>query len=91
MLDAGVERDSTCQLTRAEILPDSRVVRGSGFYLRGMPEPRDADFKRMRLRYAGVCMICATELPTRTEAIYERHTKTVRCVDHDGAHPAWVC
>ncbi len=36
----------------------------------------------MRLRYAGVCRICAAELPARTEAIYERSTKTVRCLSH---------
>jgi len=38
------------------------------------------DDKRMKLRYAGVCRICGTDLPTRGEAIYERSTKTVRCV-----------
>jgi ribosomal protein L15 len=35
----------------------------------------------MRLRYAGTCRLCGTELPARTEAIYERTTKTVRCVE----------
>ena len=44
-----------------------------------MPEPGD-DEKRMRLRYAGVCRICGTELPARAEAVYERTTKTVRCL-----------
>lgn len=34
----------------------------------------------MRLRYAGVCRLCGTDLPAREEAIYERATKTVRCV-----------
>jgi hypothetical protein len=43
-----------------------------------------ADAKRMRLRYAGVCRICSAELPARTEAIYERSSKTVRCLKHDG-------
>lgn len=37
----------------------------------------------MRLRYPGVCRICGTELPARAEAIYERTTKTVRCLEHD--------
>ncbi len=37
----------------------------------------------MRLRYAGVCRVCETELPARTEAIYERSTKTVRCLSHE--------
>lgn len=36
----------------------------------------------MRLRYAGSCRICGTELPAGTEAIYERPTKTVRCTWH---------
>ena len=37
----------------------------------------------MRLRYAGRCRVCDAELPARSEAIYERSTKTVRCVSHD--------
>ncbi len=37
----------------------------------------------MRLRYAGACRVCEVELPAKTEAIYERSTKTVRCVSHD--------
>ena len=36
--------------------------------------------KRMRLRYPGPCRICGTSLDARTEAIYERTTKTVRCL-----------
>lgn len=36
--------------------------------------------KRMKLRYAGVCRLCGTDLPARAEAIYERASKTVRCV-----------
>lgn len=35
----------------------------------------------MKLRYAGACRLCGTELPARAEAIYERTTKTVRCVE----------
>jgi len=46
-----------------------------------------ADEKRMRLRYAGACRVCGVELPAKVEAIYERTTKTVRCVSHD-VHPA---
>lgn len=34
----------------------------------------------MRLRYAGVCRICSTAIEARTEAVYERATKTVRCL-----------
>jgi hypothetical protein len=46
-----------------------------------------ADEQRMRLRYAGACRVCGVELPAKVEAIYERTTKTVRCVSHD-VHPA---
>jgi len=42
-----------------------------------------ADEKRRRLRYAGACRVCGVELPAKVEAIYERTTKTVRCVSHD--------
>lgn len=41
-----------------------------------------ADEKQMRLRYAGVCRVCEVVLPERSEAIYERSSKTVRCVTH---------
>ncbi|RYB95753.1 NERD domain-containing protein [Nocardioides oleivorans] len=37
----------------------------------------------MRLRYAGNCRICEAALPAKTEAVYERETKTVRCLTHD--------
>lgn len=36
----------------------------------------------MRLRYQGACRLCGTTLPARAEAVYERATKTVRCVTH---------
>lgn len=39
-----------------------------------------ADEKVMNLRYAGACRVCGVELPARTRAVYERSTKTVRCV-----------
>ena len=39
--------------------------------------------KRMRLRYAGVCRVCGDQVPARTEAIYERSTRTVRCLTHE--------
>jgi predicted nuclease of predicted toxin-antitoxin system len=35
----------------------------------------------MKLRYAGTCRLCGGELPARQEAIYERATKSVRCVE----------
>ena len=40
------------------------------------------DEKPMRLGYAGVCRICGMALAARSEAIYERSTKTVRCAHH---------
>ncbi|KAB7740365.1 NERD domain-containing protein [Nostocoides sp. F2B08] len=39
----------------------------------------------MRLRYAGVCRVCGVELPAKAVVIYERPTKTVRCVSHDAS------
>jgi nuclease-like protein len=36
--------------------------------------------KTMRLRYAGTCRLCGTHLPAHAEAVYERATKTVRCI-----------
>ncbi|MFI8593814.1 nuclease-related domain-containing protein [Microbacterium sp. NPDC078428] len=44
-----------------------------------MSEPLPAG-KRMRLRYSGVCQLCGTPLPAGQHGIYERETKTVRCV-----------
>lgn len=38
------------------------------------------DEKTMRLRYAGACRRCGQALPAGTVAVYERTTKTVRCV-----------
>ena len=38
--------------------------------------------KRMRLRFAGPCRVCGVELAAKADAIYERSTKTVRCVTH---------
>ncbi len=34
----------------------------------------------MRLRYAGTCRLCGTDQAARTDAVYERATRTVRCV-----------
>ncbi|WP_219923880.1 nuclease-related domain-containing protein [Nocardioides campestrisoli] len=41
------------------------------------------DEKTMRLRYDGVCSVCAVALPAKAAAVYDRSTKTVRCVTHD--------
>jgi hypothetical protein len=46
------------------------------------------DEKRMRLRYSGTCRVCRVELPAKAEAIYERASKTVRCIRHDTASDA---
>lgn len=46
------------------------------------------DEKRMRLRYAGTCRVCGTELHARADAIYERITKSVRCTDCSAAATA---
>lgn len=37
----------------------------------------------MRLRFAGTCRVCGISLPARSETIYEKTTKTVRCLTHD--------
>lgn len=42
--------------------------------------PTGSDEKRMNLRYDGTCRLCGARLPATTEAIYERSTKTVRCL-----------
>lgn len=39
------------------------------------------DEKRMRLRYAGHCRVCGAALPAGTDAVYERATRTVRCLE----------
>lgn len=58
------------------------------------PEPMDewaaekANDKRMKLRYASVCRLCRAELPARAAAIYERTTKTVRCIECPTEEPA---
>ncbi len=41
------------------------------------------DEKVMPLRYGGTCRVCGVDLPKKTKAVYERQTKTVRCVTHD--------
>lgn len=54
-------------------------------FVEGEPIP---DGKRMRLRYSGTCRVCSVELPAKAEAIYERSSKTVRCLTHDTASDA---
>lgn len=47
-------------------------------------ETEEPEAKPMRLRYAGTCTVCSADLPARTAAIYDRQSKTVRCLD---CHP----
>lgn len=44
-------------------------------------ETDEPEAKRLRLRYAGTCTVCETDLPARTTAIYDRGSRTVRCLD----------
>ncbi|GAA2007671.1 hypothetical protein [Microbacterium ulmi] len=39
------------------------------------------DDKRVRLRYAGTCRLCTRQISAGEEAVYERGSKTVRCID----------
>ncbi|WP_292873812.1 nuclease-related domain-containing protein [Microbacterium sp.] len=39
------------------------------------------DDKQMSLRYAGTCRLCHEPLPAGRKAIYERRTRTVRCIE----------
>jgi hypothetical protein len=39
------------------------------------------DDKRMRLRYAGTCRRCGADLPEGSRAVYERSSRTVRCLE----------
>ena len=48
-----------------------------------MGEQPTADGKRLKLRYPGTCRMCGIDLPGGTEAVYERTTKTVRCLTHE--------
>jgi len=63
-------------------------ARASWGWFPGMDGDPAAGAKRMRLRYAGTCRVCGEDLPARTEALYERSTKTVRCLDHEVGVPA---
>ena len=45
------------------------------------------DEKVMRLRYAGICRVCGAGIPEKTQAVYARQTKTVRCLSHDLTTP----
>ena len=46
-----------------------------------MTLPTDATLKQMKLRYAGTCQTCRTQLPAGTRAVYDRAAKCVTCLD----------
>lgn len=62
-------------------MSESHVLEGVSLYCGDVDG--GVDDKRMRLRYAGSCRVCGVELPAKIEAIYERTTRTVRCLGHD--------
>jgi Nuclease-related domain len=39
-----------------------------------------AALKKLRLRYAGICVLCAAALPQGAQAFYHSGSKTVRCI-----------
>ncbi|MDX2377267.1 NERD domain-containing protein [Microbacterium sp. LRZ72] len=43
--------------------------------------------EQMRLRYAGTCRLCSNSLPAGTTAIYERTTRTTRCLECTSPEP----
>ena len=47
----------------------------------------EVESKEMALRYAGRCRACGREIPARERAIYERASKTVRCLECPTAEP----
>jgi len=53
--------------------------------------PPPAELKKLRLRYAGECVICGAALPQGAQAFYHAASKTVRCIacpDRDGVEEA---
>lgn len=56
-------------------------------YVPYVDDTESATEKRMRLRYADTCRVCGIELPAKVEAIYERSSKTVRCLAHEAPEP----
>ena len=46
-----------------------------------MTRELEPDDKRMRLRYAGTCRLCTRQISASEEAVYERGSKTVRCIN----------
>ena len=44
------------------------------------PKTAKAEFKKLRLRYAGQCVVCGAALAQGVPALYDKASKTVRCV-----------
>lgn len=45
--------------------------------------------KQMALRYSGTCRVCSTELPARTQAVYDTEARNVLCLEcRDRDRPA---
>jgi hypothetical protein len=42
--------------------------------------PTPAALKKLRLRYAGTCVLCGAALPRGVQAFYHAESKTVRCI-----------
>lgn len=51
------------------------------WYVQPVTAERALTEKQMRLRYDGTCRMCGVALPAGHEAVYERDTKTVRCIE----------
>ena len=47
----------------------------------GAGSSRAPEVRRLRLRYAGTCVLCGRPLEKGFEALYHQATKTVRCID----------
>src|SRR5262249_26246226 len=77
-------RDSarSASIHRASRQTVSKTDRAFGATVANVEESQPSD-TRMKLRYPGACRVCQAELPQRAEAIYDKVTKTVRCIDHD--------
>lgn len=68
-------------LSTCVIPPRAQTVTAYGRWVSDQAEPPRLGESRMRLRYAGQCRLCMTPQPAGTVAIYERDSKTVRCLD----------
>lgn len=43
--------------------------------------PQDLGWRPLRLRYAGVCVVCGIELLKGADALYDTRSKTVKCIE----------